>query len=80
MQIQKGSTTVGRIWGFGSTFDNRLRFREPSFVDRVVEGYSLISWQITRRSPWKIDWVKLDDQEESMVRSITTGGVVLCER
>jgi len=72
--------TVRRIWGFGSTFDERLRFRESSDIDLAVEGGSLAAWRISQRSPWKVDWVELDDQDESMVRSIATRGVVLYER
>lgn len=78
--IAAADPTVRRIWGFGSTFDNRLRFRESSDIDLAVEGGSLVAWQITQRSPWKVDWVELDDQDGSMVCSITTSGVVLYER
>ncbi len=78
--IAAADPTVRRVWGFGSTFDERLRFRESSDIDLAVEGGSLVAWQITQRSPWKVDWVELDDQDESMVRSITTSGVVLYER
>lgn len=78
--IAAADPTVRRIWGFGSAFDTRLRFRESSDIDLAVEGGSLTAWQITQRSPWKIDWIELDDQDESMVRSITTDGVVLYER
>ena len=78
--IAAADPTVRRIWGFGSAFDTRLRFRESSDIDLAVEGGSLTAWQITQRSPWKIDWIELDDQDESMVRSITIDGVVLYER
>ncbi|MFP4430992.1 MAG: hypothetical protein ACLFPV_07065 [Spirochaetaceae bacterium] len=78
--IVAADPTVRRIWGFGSTFDERLRFRESSDIDLAVEGGSLAAWQTSQRSPWKVDWVELDDQDESMIRSITTSGVVLYER
>ena len=79
-EIAWADPTVRRIWGFGSTFDTRLRFRESSDIDLAVEGGSLLAWRIAQRSPWSIDWVELDDQDESMVRSVTTSGVVLYER
>jgi len=78
--IAEADPTVRRIWGFGSAFDDRLRFRESSDIDLGVEGGSLPAWQITQRSSWKIDWVELDDQDETMVRSVTRSGVVLYER
>ena len=78
--IVAADPTVRRIWGFGSTFDERLRFRESSDIDLAVEGGSLAAWRISQRSPWKVDWIELDDQDESMVRSIATRGVVLYER
>jgi predicted nucleotidyltransferase len=78
--IAEADPTVRRIWGFGSTFDNRLRFRETSDIDMAAEGGSLSAWQIAQRSSWKVDWVELDDQDETMVRSVTTSGVVLYER
>ncbi|TVQ22021.1 MAG: hypothetical protein EA383_16220 [Spirochaetaceae bacterium] len=78
--IAAADPTVRRIWGFGSTFDERLRFREASDIDLAVEGGSLTAWQICQRSPWKVDWVELDDQDESMVRSIMATGVLLYER
>lgn len=49
-KIASADPTVRRIWGFGSTFDVRLRFREYSDIDLAVEGGEIIAWQISQRS------------------------------
>ena len=40
-KIASADPTVRRIWGFGSTFDVRLRFREYSDIDLAVDGGEL---------------------------------------
>jgi hypothetical protein len=79
-EIGAADQTVARIWGFGSTFDHRLRYSESSDIDLAVEGGSLAAWKIAERSPWKVDWVELDDQDRSMVNAIISDGVLLYER
>ena len=79
-EIGAADTTVRRIWGFGSVFDQRLPFRAGSDIDLAVEGGSIVAWKMTQQSEWKIDWVELDEQEESMVQSIVSSGVALYER
>ncbi|MEX2444283.1 MAG: hypothetical protein WD492_11790 [Alkalispirochaeta sp.] len=71
---------VVRIIGFGSAFDERLPFRFSSDIDLAVMGGTIIGWKITEQSPWKVDYVELEDQEQSMVDAITAAGVVLYER
>ena len=79
-EIGEADATVRRIWGFGSVFDQRLNFREGSDIDLAVQGGSLRAWKLAQQSEWQIDWVELDDQDESMARSIQASGVVLYER
>ena len=79
-QIGAADTTVRRIWGFGSVFDQRLGFRAGSDIDLAVEGGSIVAWKMSRQSEWKVDWVELGEQDESMVQSIMNSGVVLYER
>ncbi len=79
-EIAAADPSVVRIWGFGSTFDHRLRFSESSDIDLAVEGGSLTAWKIAERSSWKVDWVELDDQDRSMVNAIISDGVLLYER
>ncbi len=79
-EIGRADESVERIWGFGSAFDTRLAFRRSSDIDLAVEGGSTRAWKISRQSPWKVDWVELSDQPESMVRAIVESGVVLYER
>ncbi|TVR94507.1 MAG: hypothetical protein EA428_00320 [Spirochaetaceae bacterium] len=79
-EIGAADTTVRRIWGFGSVFDRRLRFREGSDIDLAVEGGSIVAWKMSQQSDWKIDWVELEEQDDSMLRSVQSAGVVLYER
>ena len=79
-QIGAADTTVRRIWGFGSVFDQRLVFRAGSDIDLAVEGGSIVAWKMSMQSEWKVDWVELGEQDESMVQSIMTSGLVLYER
>ncbi len=72
--------SVKKVWGFGSVFDPRLRFRSSSDIDLAVEGGSLIAWKITQSAAWDVDLVDLHEQDESMVESITASGVLLYER
>jgi len=57
-----------------------LPFRAGSDIDLAVEGGSIVAWKMTQQSEWNVDWVELDEQEESMVQSIVSSGVVLYER
>ncbi len=79
-EIAAGDSSVKKVWGFGSVFDPRLRFRFSSDIDLAVEGGSLIAWKITQSAPWNVDLVALHEQDESMVESITASGVLLYER
>lgn len=79
-KIGEADDSVVRIWGFGSAFDIRLPFRESSDIDLAVEGGSTRAWKISRQSPWKVDWVDLADQSESMSAAIVESGVMLYER
>ncbi len=79
-KIGAADTTIRRIWGFGSVFDQRLPFRAGSDIDLAVEGGSIVAWKMTQQSEWNVDWVELDEQEESMVQSIVSSGVALYER
>lgn len=79
-EIGEADESVKRIWGFGSAFDSRLPFRERSDIDLAVEGGSTLAWKISQRSRWKVDWIELSDQRESMVKAIVESGVLLYER
>lgn len=80
VEIGEADETVKRIWGFGSAFDTRLPFRATSDIDLAVEGGSTLAWKISQRSPWKVDWVELSDQPQSMVTAIVESGELLYER
>ena len=68
------------MWGFGSVFDRRLPFRSFSDIDLAVLGGTTKAWKISQASPWKVDWIELDLQADSMVRAIVESGVLLYER
>ncbi len=78
--IAEQDTTVVRVWGFGSVFDERLPFRSSSDIDLAVEGGTILAWKLSQRSPWSVDWVELADQHESIVRAVKENGVLLYER
>lgn len=46
----------------------------------AVEVGSIVAWKMSMQSEWKVDWVELGEQDESMVQSIMTSGLVLYER
>lgn len=71
---------VVKIIGFGSAFDERLPFRFSSDIDLAVMGGTIIGWKIAEQSTWKVDYVELEEQEQSMIDAITASGVVLYER
>jgi predicted nucleotidyltransferase len=78
--IAKQDSNVTRIVGFGSTFDERLPFTYFSDIDLAVAGGTIIGWKIAEQSPWKVDFVELEHQEQTMVDAILASGVVLYER
>ena len=78
--IAERDAGVTKIFGFGSAFDERLPFRFSSDIDLAVMGAGIVGWKIAEQSPWKVDFVELEDQDQSMVDAITTSGVVLYER
>ena len=80
VQIAAADDSVRRIWGFGSTFDQALPYRQTSDIDLACEGGDIRAWKTAQASPWDVDWVELDDQEASMVQSVTSRGVLLYER
>ena len=79
-EIGAADTTVRRIWGFGSVFDERLPFRASSDIDLAVEGGSILAWKLSQRTLWDVDWVDLSEQSESIVKAIKTTGMILYER
>jgi predicted nucleotidyltransferase len=77
-EICEADESVKRIWSFGSAFDSRLPFRERSDIDLAVEEGSTLAWKISQRSRWKVDWIELSDQRESMVKAIVElGGAIV---
>lgn len=79
-QIAEEDPSVRNIWGFGSVFEARQPFREDSDIDLAVEGGSLVAWRLSQASSWKIDWVELDQQDDSFVESVKNTGVLIFER
>jgi hypothetical protein len=79
-RIGREDSSVRRIWGFGSTFDEALPYRKDSDIDLAGEGGDIRAWKIASRASCKVDWVELDDQADSMVAEVTSRGMVLYER
>jgi predicted nucleotidyltransferase len=80
LEIGEQDTTVRKIWGFGSVFDERLPFRPASDIDLAAEGGTILAWKLSQKSSWNVDWVELEEQPESFAEAIRARGTLLYER
>jgi predicted nucleotidyltransferase len=77
-ELRAKDSTIIRIWGFGSTFEDSRPFRMDSDIDIAIEGGDIIKLVlITESSVFKVDLIDIGDVEDGFAESVRQRGTVL---
>ena len=72
---------VGKVWGFGSTFETWRSFRTTSDVDLAVESGDVMALlSLVENKEFPVDLIDLSSCHASMADFIRAQGVILAER